>query len=226
MAVIAIAIPMGPGRTTGHDLVRWLHRYPWVDPTKIIASPPSEAHKDLSRAVGRALIRLPGESANEWVLHMEDDTYPGPDFHKVPDYLDAADPDVGSVSFFGFRDGPDGVRDVARLWGAQCVAVRSSVLRGIASLEAQTYAKQVFHRPPEQGSRSSSEGDWWSLGAAERYQGEAILDAAIRASGLRMTQVWPSLADHRDRPSTAGYHGHRYSRSYRRVYGELPEEAH
>ena len=32
MAVIAIAIPKGPGRTTGDQLVEWLRAVPWVAP--------------------------------------------------------------------------------------------------------------------------------------------------------------------------------------------------
>jgi hypothetical protein len=169
----------------------------------VVASVHLDQHKDLGRAVAVALARLPGASVNEWVLHMEDDVYPGPAFARLPEWLDAVGPDAGSVSFFGFRDGPDGVRQVARLWGAQCVAIRASVARGIGSLETLTYVQNP---------------KW-------RYEGEAILDAAVKASGLRMLQVWPSLVQHRDRPSSAGYHGYRYSRSYRRAFGELPEEA-
>ena len=107
------------------DLMVRLREYKWADP---IVSECDEPRYIAPKAIDLARRHRPDAP---WLLYMEDDVIPGPDFGLLPGLLREADelfPDTGVVSFFTEGCGEPGwsTHPMPHFGWLQCAAIRNT----------------------------------------------------------------------------------------------------
>jgi hypothetical protein len=161
-----------------------------------------------------ALIELALTLGRPWILAIEDDAWPAPDFgDRLAEVIDHADATAaGAVTLFSRRQADIDIMARGERWRTQAprsllmiqaLLLCGSVVRGFCAWAPSWYAANPEHRH-----------------AADMLIGEWL---ALRRARL-LVHV-PSLVQHRAVPSTfRGRSRQRQSETYRIAFGEVPGE--
>jgi hypothetical protein len=182
--------------------------WPQVPVTVSPHNPGQPPRVDFVRALQRG-----ARFGRRWIVYLEDDAYLAPVCpYVVADRLREADASGHRlVSFYSdnrrvlkaMAEGRSSVTLPARyLWSTVCVAVRADDVPAIADFAPGWYDRHPQH---------------W-------HASDLLLRDFLKSSGSDVLVAVPSPVQHRSTPSTLGHDAkhHRFSRSFRRAYGQAP----